>query len=60
MFKKGDIYRKLNNLSDENCLKLENLRISEKASKMSKQDYEIARKGDLGQGDRLVNSRKNK
>jgi len=58
MFKKGDVYRKLNNMSDEMCLKLENLRISEKTSKMSKQDYDIARKGDIGQGERLVNSKK--
>jgi hypothetical protein len=58
MFKKGDVYRKANNLSDEMCLKLENLKISEKTNKMSKQDYEIAKKGDVGQGDRLVNSKK--
>ena len=59
MFKKGDAFRKNNNLSDEMCLKLENLRISDKVpSKMSKQDYEIAKKGDSGQGERLVNSKK--
>jgi len=59
MFKKGDAFRKTNNMTDEMCLKLENLKInSEKVSKMSKQDYEIAKKGDIGQGDRLVNSKK--
>lgn len=58
MFKKGDAYRKMNNLSDELCLKLDNLKISEKSNKMSKQDYEIAKKGDIGQGERLVSSKK--
>lgn len=61
MFKKGDAFRKANNLTDEMCLKLENLKLNEKSSsRMSKVDQEIAKKGDLGQGDRLVNSRKNK
>ena len=62
MFKKGDAHRKANNLTDEMCLKLDNLKINEKpaVNRMSKVDQEIAKKGDLGQGDRLVNSRKNK
>lgn len=58
MFKKGDNFRKINNVSDEMCLKLENLKISEKYNKMSKEDYERAKKGDIGQGERLVNSKK--
>jgi hypothetical protein len=60
MFKKGDDYRKANNINDDLCLKLENLKLSEKPSvnRMSKVDQEIAKKGDLGQGDRLVNSKK--
>lgn len=59
MFKKGEAFRKANNLTDEMCLKLENLKLSEKSSnRMSKVDQEIAKKGDLGQGERLVNSRK--
>ena len=58
MFKRGEVFRKANNLTDEMCLKLENLKITEKSSRMSKVDQEIAKKGDLGQGDRLVNSRK--
>lgn len=60
MFKKGDAHRKINNLSDEMCLKLENLSLNEKVNKMTRQDYDIAKKGDIGQGERLVNSRKNK
>jgi len=41
------------------CLKLENLKINDKpVARMSKVDQEIAKKGDLGQGDRLVNSKK--
>ena len=58
MFKKGDLLRKMNNLTDDMCLKLETLKISDKATKMSRQDYEIAKKGDIGQGERLVNSKK--
>lgn len=58
MFKKGDLYRKMNNLSDELCLKFDNLKISEKSTKLSRQDYEIAKRGDIGQGERLVNSKK--
>ena len=59
MFKKGDAHRKANNLTDEMCLKLDNLTIKEKpANRMSKVDAEIAKKGDLGQGERLVNARK--
>ena len=60
MFKKGEAYRKANNLTDDLCLKLENLKLNEKpVGKMSKVDQEIAKKGDLGQGDRLVNRKKN-
>jgi len=59
MFKKGEAFRKANNLTDEMCLKLENLKINDKpVARMSKVDQEIAKKGDLGQGDRLVNSKK--
>jgi hypothetical protein len=60
MFKKGDEYRKSNNLADDMCLKLESLKLSDKPSlnRMSKVDQEIAKKGDLGQGERLVNSKK--
>lgn len=59
MFKKGEAFRKANNLTDEMCLKLENLKLSDKSgARMSKVDQEIAKKGDLGQGDRLVNQRK--
>lgn len=59
MFKKGDEYRKANKLTDEMCLKLENLKLNEKSnSRMSKVDQEIAKTGDQGQGDRLVKSKR--
>jgi hypothetical protein len=48
----------MNNLSDDLCLKFDNLKITEKTTKMSRQDYDIAKKGDIGQGERLVNSKK--
>ena len=57
MFKKGEAYRK-ENLTDELCLKLEDLKLTEKSSKMSINDQEIANKGDIGQGERLVKSKK--
>jgi hypothetical protein len=59
MFKLGDKFRKENNLTDEMCLKMEELKISEKVNtKMSKIDEEMAVKGDIGQGERMVKSKK--
>jgi cell division cycle 14 len=58
-FKKGDIYRKNCNISNELCLKLENLSLSPKKGKeMSVVDKEMMVKGDQGQGKRLVNAKK--
>lgn len=62
-FKKGDIYRKNNGLTDELCLKLEKLKLSGETSKksgFSKKDEEILRNGDIGQGENLVDSKKKK
>ncbi len=59
-FKKGDEYRRNLSLTDELCLRFEDIRLSKKESKMSKQDFDIMMQGDSGQGDRLNNKKKNK
>jgi cell division cycle 14 len=59
-FKKGEKFRKDNGLSDDMCLKLDNLTLTDKSGLiMSKMDSKIAKEGQEGQGDTLV-SRKNK
>jgi hypothetical protein len=57
MFKKGEEFRSYYKLSDEQCLKMENLKLTEKQSKMTEFDKEILKKGHSGQGEYL-NERK--
>ena len=45
-------------ITDELCLKLQDIKISKKDSIMSKQDFDIMTQGDSGQGDRLNNKKK--
>ena len=60
-FKKGDDYRKKNGLTDELCLKIENLKIDNKHGKgYSKKDDDIRKHGDIGQGEGLVDKKKKK
>ena len=61
-FKKGDEYRKKNGLTDELCLKLDNLKIDkDKHGKgYSKKDDDIRKHGDIGQGEGLVDKKKKK
>ena len=60
-FKKGDLYRQKNGLTDALCLKMEKLKISDKGKKgLSKKDEEILKHGDKGQGEGLVESKKKK
>ena len=61
-FKKGDDYRKKNGLTDELCLKIENLKIDkDKHGKgYSKKDDDIRKHGDIGQGEGLVDKKKKK
>ncbi len=58
MFRRGEVYRKENGLSDDHCLKLSNINTFKKKTTMSKQDINIMYHGDEGQGDRLFNSKK--
>jgi hypothetical protein len=50
--------RKKLGMNDDMCLKMEDLRLSEKVSKMSQEDMERKKKGDDGQGERLVNAKR--
>ena len=60
-FKKGDEYRKKNGLTDELCLKIENMKIDSKHGKgYSKKDDDIRKHGDIGQGEGLVDKKKKK
>ena len=59
-FKKGDLYRQKNGLTDSLCLKMDKLKISDKKKGMSKKDEEILKHGDKGQGEGLVESKKKK
>jgi len=59
MFKLGDTYRKKNNLTDEVCLKLDNLSLVEKVSKQTKEDLDRKVNGDNGQADRLNQAKRN-
>jgi len=58
MFKIGDAYRKKHNLTDELCLKLDNLNINEKNLKQSKEDLERKVNGDMGQSTRLTQAKR--
>ena len=56
--KKGKEHRAYLKLTDENCLKMENLKLSgDKQTKMTKFDEEINKYGHKGQGESL-NERK--
>ena len=58
MFQKGINYRKLNGLTDDLTLKLENIKISSEKTKLSEDDKKIALYGDLGQGEFLNDNKK--
>jgi hypothetical protein len=53
-FKKGDTWRKAYNQADDMCLRLENLKLTEKSTVISKQDETISKKGQDGQGEGLT------
>ena len=62
-FKKGEVYRQINGLSDELCLKLDKMRLNDSNSNkkaLSKKDKDILKYGDKGQGEGLVESKKKK
>ena len=66
-FKKGDVYRQKNGLSDELCLKLDKMKLSDNNTNsnqnkkvLSKKDKDILKYGDKGQGEGLVDSKKKK
>jgi len=63
-FKKGEKFRQENNQSDDLCLSLDYLSLSTKSSSkssnlssQSKKDQEIARNGDIGQGEGLMDKK---
>ncbi len=61
MFNLGDTYRSINKLSDELCLNIKNLSFKDSSLlSMSKQDYEIMKKGQYGQGESLVEAKRSK
>lgn len=59
-FKLGEEYRKRKGLTDELCLKLENLTLEDKKEEYTENDKNIISKGDTGQGDRLTKGKKHK
>jgi hypothetical protein len=61
MFNLGDAYRNANKLTDELCLKIKILSLKESSlGQMSKQDWEIMKKGQHGQGESLVEAKRTK
>jgi len=62
LLKKGEEYRKVHGLNDENCLKLfDNLRISDNKNKfMTQEDRERGKNGIAGQAEGLLSSKKEK
>jgi len=58
MFKLGELYRKKNGLTDDMCLNLENLKLTDKKDKSTKEDLERKVNGDNGQGPRLFNAKR--
>jgi hypothetical protein len=48
------------NKTDEMCLKLENLKLGDKITAMSPEDFEKKVKGDKNQAERLLAAKKNK
>lgn len=61
MFSLGETYRNANKLTDEICLKIKNLSLKDSTPvQMSKQDWEIMKKGQHGQGESLVDAKRTK
>lgn len=61
MFNLGETYRNLNKLSDELCLNIKNLSFKDSSQpRMSKQDHEIMKRGQYGQGESLVEAKRSK
>lgn len=58
LIKKGEEFRAKNKISDEDCLRFENLKLSEdKITKMTSNDINILKNGDIGQGEALNNKK---
>ena len=53
MIKKGDDYRALNRVSDDYCLRMENLKLSDDKIQMTVKDEYIFKNGNVGQGESL-------
>lgn len=60
MFEKGEQHRKKFNLTDDLCLKLTDLKISEDKKYMSDTTKKIAEFGDKGQGENLTSQKAKK
>jgi len=61
MFRRGNEYRKKNNVNEELILKLENLKLNDKKdTKITDDDKKKAKYGETGQGNYLVNNKKKK
>lgn len=59
VFKMGDEYRALNKLTDEQCLRLDQITLSNNTTTYSDLDKKILKSGDIGQAQGLQ-SQKNK
>ena len=60
MFQKGDEHRKQLQMTDDLCLKLEEIKLSNNTTKMTKLDEEILIKGHQGQGNTMVDAKQKK
>ena len=57
-FAKGEEYRRVMGMTDDLCLKFEDIKITKKDTKFSNFELDVNTKGDDGQGDRLNNKKK--
>jgi len=58
MILRGEEHRQMNKLNDDICLKFENIKLTEKTSKMTDFDEKINKYGHEGQGENLTLQRK--
>jgi hypothetical protein len=60
MFAKGDEFRQQNKMTDELCLKMEEIKLSNNTTEMTEKDKRIEKGGDIGQVNKMTDAKQQK
>lgn len=60
MFQKGDEHRKQLQMTDDLCLKIEEIKLSNNTTEMTNLDKKILKEGHQGQGNTMVDAKQKK